>query len=212
MSKKIRKMITRPKQIFWEAVGERTQDWRDYRKEVEDEILRRKKGYLNQQKQHILAEDANTNFFKHVCNFSRLEKPKMFQLKDLLPDKSDNEAAKCLADYSSCVSSKFDPLKPEEIPTTFNKSFPTLQCWEAAKKIKHFRKPKSMVPGDVFPKLVTKLSDFFAIPLTMIYNQITQSKVWPTCWKREFVTVIPKKSSPECLGDTRNISCTMLAI
>ena len=68
-----------------------------------------------------------------------------------------------------------------------------------------------MVPGDVFPRLVTKLADFFAIPLTRIYNQITQSKVWLSCWKREFVTVIPKKSNPEGLGDMRNISCTMLA-
>ena len=35
--------------------------------------------------------------------------------------------------------------------------------------------------------------------------------MWPSCWKREFVTVIPKKSSPGSLGDLRNISCTMLA-
>ena len=68
-----------------------------------------------------------------------------------------------------------------------------------------------MVPGDVFPKLVTILSDFFAIPLTDIYNKISSSFIWPRCWKKEFVTVIPKKSIPEGLGDLRNISCTLLA-
>ena len=68
-----------------------------------------------------------------------------------------------------------------------------------------------MVPGDIYPQLVTQFSDFFAIPLTNIYNAILSSYVWPVCWKREFVTVIPKKPSPATLGDLRNISCTLLA-
>ena len=68
-----------------------------------------------------------------------------------------------------------------------------------------------MVPGNVFPVLMTRFSDFFAIPLTDIYNAITRSKTWPTWWKREFVTVIPKGKHPESLSDLRNISSTMLA-
>ena len=68
-----------------------------------------------------------------------------------------------------------------------------------------------MVPGDIFPQLMTKFSDFFAIPLTMIYNDISRTAIWPTRWKEEFVTAIPKKSNPESLSDLRNISCTMLA-
>ena len=35
--------------------------------------------------------------------------------------------------------------------------------------------------------------------------------IWPKEWKREFVTIIPKKFKPEEIGDLRNISCTMLA-
>ena len=68
-----------------------------------------------------------------------------------------------------------------------------------------------MVPGDVFPCLMTKFSDFFAIRLTNIYNTIIQTKIWPTRWKKDFVTIIPKKHHPEGLGDLRNISCTLLA-
>ena len=68
-----------------------------------------------------------------------------------------------------------------------------------------------MVPGDVFPQLVTQFSDFFAIPLMDIYNEMTVGGCWPTCWKREYVTVIPKGKSLESMGDLRNISCTLLA-
>ena len=58
---------------------------------------------------------------------------------------------------------------------------------------------------------MTKFTDFFTIPLTDIYNTIVQTKVWPVRWKKEFVTIIPKKHNPEKLGDLRNISCTLLA-
>ena len=77
-------------------------------------------------------------------------------------------------------------------------------------RIKNFRKPKSMVAGDVFPSVLTKFCDFFAMPLTDIFNEIASSGVWPLLWKTEYVTIIPKKSCPEDFGDLRNISCTML--
>ena len=109
------------------------------------------------------------------------------------------------------MSQEFNPLEDEDIPSTFGCELPKLELHEVAARIKKFRKPKSMVPGDVFPKLVTLLSDFFAIPLTDIYNSITTSGVWPKVWKREFITIIPKKNAPESMADLRNISCTLLA-
>ena len=87
----------------------------------------------------------------------------------------------------------------------------TLACYEVSTRLKKMRKPKYMVPGDIYPQLVSQFFDFLAIPLTAIYNKIWETYVWPTCWKREFVAVIPKKPSPQELGDLRNISCTMLA-
>ena len=67
-----------------------------------------------------------------------------------------------------------------------------------------------MVKTDIFPALVTKFHDLFAIPLTNIYNAITATGRWPISWKHEFVTPIPKKSVPESMEDLRNISCTAL--
>ena len=67
-----------------------------------------------------------------------------------------------------------------------------------------------MVAGDVFPDLVTTYADFFAIPLTAVYNEILRTFSWPTDWKTEYVTVIPKTGSPQSFSDLRNISCTKL--
>ena len=116
-----------------------------------------------------------------------------------------------MAVYFTKVSNEFLPLQPDEIPVTYDKELPFLELHEVASRIRYFKKPKSMVRGDVFPSLMTKYSDFFAIPLRSIYNQITSSKIWPLCWKVEYVTVIPKTSNPSDLSGLRNISCTLLA-
>ena len=68
-----------------------------------------------------------------------------------------------------------------------------------------------MVEGDVFPTLVTRYADFFAIPLTSIFNYITATGIWSLAWKKEHVTVIPKTTSPADFSGLRNISCTLLS-
>ena len=211
INKKAQKMIKRRKEVFMQEGGVRTDVWKKERKKVDEYIRARKRGHMDSQKMHLLEDDANRNFYRHVKCFSSVEKPKEFDVRELLPGKPDNEVAEHLAEYFNAVSCEFSPLQPHEIPRTTAAGLPELQKFEVSTRLRKFRKPKSMVPGDVFPKLVTCLSDFFAILLTDIYNTISTTFIWPTCWKVEFVTVIPKKSSPESLGDLRNISCTMLA-
>ena len=67
-----------------------------------------------------------------------------------------------------------------------------------------------MVRGDIFPALMSTYGDLLALPLCNIYNCITLTKVWPSIWKEESVTVIPEKTIPESMDDLRNISCTAL--
>ena len=102
-------------------------------------------------------------------------------------------------------------MEPEDIPRTHHRALPVLEPYQVEGRIRAFKKPKSMVKGDIFPVLFDKYATLLAIPLTDIYNAITSAHVWPTIWKQEFVTVIPKCRNPEGLGDLRNISCTMLA-
>ena len=159
-----------------------------------------------------MTDDAKRNFFKHVRNFGTIERLKQFDVCDLIPGKTDEQAAEILGDYFNAVSNEFEPLDHDvDVPSTYESGVQVLERFEVSGRIRRFRKPKSIVPGDVFPQLMTQFSDFFAIPLTSIYNSITCTKVWPRAWKKEFVTVIPKKTPLESLADLRNISCTMLA-
>ena len=72
------------------------------------------------------------------------------------------------------------------------------------------KKPRSMVEGDIDPRLVGAFSDILAIPLHFIYQQVYDQLVWPSLWSTETVTLIPKVPAPDSLAQLRNLSCTPL--
>ena len=184
--------------------------WRWMKKSIDEQISGRKKGYMEEKKKQLTADDANRSFFRLVKSFNTPEKAQTFDVRSLRPGATDSQIAEELANYFNRISAEFEPLVESEVPLAHSRQIEKLSPHEVSTRIKHFRKPKSMVTGDVFPVLMTKFCDFFAMPLTDIYNEILSSGVWPSNWKTEYVTVIPKKSSPAGFGDLRNISCTML--
>ena len=205
----IRRKIRQRKAIFRQ--GGRCSRWRRLKARTDEMIADRREKYFANQKIYILAEDAARVFFKNVRRYKSADKPEVFDVRSLCPGEPDEVVAEKLAEFFNKISMEFTPLEPDQVPHTFARQLPALEVWQVAGRLKHFRKPKSMVRGDIFPKLVTLFADQLALPLTNIYNEITATFIWPKIWKHEFVTVIPKTSIPEGFGDLRNISCTMLA-
>ena len=211
LDRKTKKLIE-DKNKLYVTEGGRTAVWKEEKKRTDAVVKERKRKFMDIQRETLLAEDAGRNFYRNVKSFSTAEKPKLFDVRDIMPEGlSDQEIAESLAEYFNRVSNEFEPLTPDQIPCTRDKELPILHEYEVAARVRKFKKPRSTVPGDIFPKLVTQFADFLAVPLTNIYNCITVTRQWPACWKIEYVTVIPKKSTPESLGDLRNISCTLLA-
>ena len=54
------------------------------------------------------------------------------------------------------------------------------------------------------------MPELFASPVTTIFNKASETATWPTAWKTEYITVIPKVKNPATLAETRNISCMAL--
>ena len=75
-------------------------------------------------------------------------------------------------------------------------------------KLKGCKKPTSTVPGDLPIKLIKELSPELSKPVAQIFNQITQSGVYPRQWVVEYQIVIPKVRPPLSEDDTRNIAGT----
>ena len=208
VNNRIRKLITRRKGIY---VREgRSEAWKRL-KRITDELLRKRRAvYLDSQRECLLVEDARRNFFRNVKAFQAKEKPRAFSPMDLFPGKGEEEVAAELAAYFNRISSEFSPLEPADIPRTHSRKLPVLRPYQVEGRIQAFKKPKSMVRGDIFPVLMDKFATLLAVPLTEIFNEITRTRIWPRIWKQEFVTVIPKCRTPSGLGNLRNISCPML--
>ena len=112
MNKKMLKMIDARKQLFIEEGG-RTAVWKEEKKRVDRAVRDRKRGYMDILREHLLDEDAARNFYRHVKSFGKAEKPKLFDVRDLMPDgQANEETADLLAEYYNCVSMEFDPLGP----------------------------------------------------------------------------------------------------
>ena len=72
----------------------------------------------------------------------------------------------------------------------------------------HAKSTDSIVQGDPLPHLIRRYQRAFAVPVAAIYNKINATGSWPTQWKTEHLTIIPKKPNPTDFSECRNISCT----
>ena len=54
-----------------------------------------------------------------------------------------------------------------QIPITKNRTLTHLVPYQVAGRIRAFKKPKSMVQGDIFPALFIRFGDLLAIPLCL---------------------------------------------
>ena len=203
-----RKRIKR-KSAIYRAEGASAR-WENARTELEEHLAKKKEEYLAKQRLKFIGPNASSEFFKNVKAFSNAEKPKTFDVRDLRPGNTDEETAKEVAEFFNRISAEFSPLEPSQIPFTYDRPVQMLVAGDVTKLLKKAKKTKSMVRGDIFPSLINDCAEHLALPLTSIYNSILNTFVWPRDWKREFVTVIPKKGIPESFSDLRNISCTQL--
>ena len=202
-----RKMV-RKKQAIYKSEG-KSRRWEEQAVKVEAYLERGRQNFLRNQRDKLLGPDASKNFFKNVKAFRTSEKPKTFNLRDLRPGKSEAEVATEAAAFFNRISSEFSPLEPRDIPSTYHRDLPLLSPAAVQVMLNKAKKTGSMVQGDIFPKLINRCSGVLAWPLSAIFNCILATYRWPIHWKKEYVTIIPKKSTPKELSDLRNISCTL---
>ena len=204
----VAKKMTKKKQAIYKSEGKSAR-WEEITTKLEAYLDKGRQNFLKNQRDKLLGPTASKNFFKNVKAFRTAEKPKNFDIMDLRPGKSEGEVAAEAAAYFNRISSEFSPLEPRDIPATYHRALPLLSPATVQKLLIKAKKSGSMVQGDIFPKLINRCSGLLSWPLSAIFNKIVQSYVWPLHWKKEFVTIIPKKGKPADFSDLRNISCTL---
>ena len=192
MNDKIKRLWAKRRRVY--AKHGRSPRWRKLKK-LSDKLYRERAAKYWETKRRVLtAGDASRSFFKNAKAYNCRDKPQEFNVRDLFPGKDDLSVAEELVDYYSKISSEFDGLDPNCVPDGPQVPIPPLSIGEVATALRKFRKPKSRVEGDIFPGLVNRVSSALAEPLADIYNQISDTGIWPESWKVEYVTPIPKKT------------------
>ena len=204
---KARKM-TRKKQAIYKSEG-KLDRWLRMQEKVDNYLEVRREAFLDTQREKFIGPDASSQFYKNVRSFKNAEKPKDFDVRSLRPGKTDGEVANEVAEYFNRISREFSPLEAWQIPLTYHRELPSLTPGEVEEMLKGAKKTKSMVIGDIYPKLINLVASYISVPIADIYNSVLMDFVWPKVWKREYVTTIPKKSIPQDFSDLRNISCTL---
>ena len=175
----VKKLVKGRKRMF-KRTGGRTGEWKEVKKKIKELIEKRCRRFHEKQKEHLLAKDGDRVFFKQTKNYLSKQRPKAFDVQDMFAGRPEAEVAEHLADHFNVISNEFEPLdKQRDIPTSHSRPLKILQPFEVALRLRKFKKPKSMVRGDIFPDLVTKYADLLAVPLTAIYNDISDTKTWP---------------------------------
>ena len=127
------------------------------------------------------------------------------------------QSAERLADYFSKISQEFQPICTEKFPPWIKDKLkeginysekPILEEYEVFDKLSKANKPNSTVPGDLPVKLVKEFLPELAVPITRIYNKITQTAEYPHQWVTKYQLAIPKVYPALSEDKTRNIAST----
>ena len=122
---------------------------------------------------------------------------------------SDAESAEQIAQHFAAVSQEYLPVDTTALPA-FLPALPPpkLQQIQVYERLKRMKKTKSTQPVDLPYQLRKEFSPELAAPLTNIYNSSLEQQKYPTLWKQEWVTPVPKVTKPKHVGDLRKISST----
>ena len=141
-------------------------------------------------------------------NINCAERPKPWSIQDMDKEKTVETLLEDVADYFSEISNKNPTVTEDDVPQTYDRPLYEITPDMVISRVKETKKPKSTVPGDIPPNLIMQVIRTLAGPLSWIYNDVPRFEVWPSSWRKEYQTIIPKKSNPESFADVRNLLCT----
>ena len=204
---RIRRAVQKKRRIYKEQG--KSEKYHEARRACEQLIRIAKKNYLGCIIDRVKFAGNTRDYYKAVKMLRTKEAPIVWNICSMFPGESEGDISEKVADFFNIISQEYEPLPN---PATLQTEHWTnvLEPYQVAARLRTFRKPKSQVPGDINPELVSKFYDLIAEPLCHVFNQSLGTLSWPSLWKSETVSIIPKNSAPSSLSELRNLSCTPL--
>ena len=199
----MRRKSKRKRRIF--RKGGRSARWKALSKELEEEVRSSKEEFVD----NIIEDGCEGRRFNSAI--SKLSGPSAggtWSVRELFPGIADEDVCNRAIDYFSSIGGEGEVGRMPDFPNVPAGMKFTKQS--VLKRLQSLKKKDSHVEGDPLPHLVRAMPELFAEPVAAIFNKASAQGWWPTRWKTEHITVIPKVRNPSSLAKTRNISCTAL--
>ena len=202
----IRRAIRRRKRKYNRQL--RSPEWQSLKEATRTMIKESKQEYYNDAVEKLKNAGSSQLPYRLLKDLAVPDRPKPWTVNQIRPGRSEEEIAEELAEYFSRITDGFTPLTDGDLPRTYSNPYCMVMPHEVAEKIRSSKKSKSAVAGDIPPILQNKLSDIIAIPATRIINHSLNAKIWPSSWRVETQSAIPKCNAPSDFDELRNVSCT----
>jgi hypothetical protein len=155
-----------------------------------------------------LIEGTKKNFYKQVKKVGGIKVLDKKMFISSLDGKSDKECAEAIGLQYSAISQAYSPVDLASLPAYLPAQLPPqVEEREVFEKLLKLKKTKSTFPIDLPEKLRKEFAPELAAPLANIYNCCLQQGIFPSIWKEELVTPVPKTEILKEIKDTRKITC-----
>ena len=201
ISRKIRRLWK--KKIRAYKQGGKTEKWWRIDGVLQEEIKVAKEEFV----ERLLTEgNSGRSFYTATKKLLAAKSSPIWSVNDLFVGMNPGEVCTKVLNFFGGIARSESPGIPDfpRVPG----GLPEFTVEATAKMLKNAKKTESTVAGDPLPGLVRAYPDQFAVPVSMIYNRVNDTGYWPSKWKKEHLTVIPKVPNPTDLSQCRNISCT----
>ena len=126
-----------------------------------------------------------------------------------LSELSSKESAQKIACHFAAISNDYSKIDSAQLPAYLPAQMPPrIEEHEVYSRLLSMRKTKSTLPIDLPDELRIECAAHLALPLSLIFNNCLTHSTYPTIWKQEWVTPVPKVNHPKDISDLRKISCT----
>jgi hypothetical protein len=129
---------------------------------------------------------------------------------ECLENLSAQDQVQTVAESMAEISNQYSPIDLCQLPAYLPaQEAPQIELYKVYKKIQGQKKTRSTLDIDLPANIRKEAAEFLAEPLTNIFNTCLREGKYPTTWKFEWCTPVPKKVKVlKKLNDVRKIAST----
>ena len=208
-----KKMADRRKRLF-KTTG-RTGPWKRF-KSITARMSEEKKLKFYEKEAEKLSQTGSHQLpYSALSKISERDDTGQFEVESLWPDQPRRDILSKLAAYFSGISQEFEPLPVDFVGDLVDECRGNEEAaaeeWtedQTREEFSNYDPPKTTISIDPPPRLLEDTLRLTVGPVTKIYRAVINGAEWPTLWKREEASIIPKNTAPSTMEELRSISCT----